>query len=157
MKLKALTEDKEKNLKNRTLRPSPRMGDTAYYRDPFNKVVELKVDYQSFGDAQALYNAQNYYLSKELAETVAKAVRVKQNLLLFARELDRDYLNPPKDGYTISYNGKTEEFELGATGEWSNIGEVVFETEEGAMKAIKKFNKELRWYFTKASYIHGVY
>lgn len=138
----------------RELRPAPKMGDTVYYRDMFNKVQSMKVKYSNFGEAQSLYRARNYFLSKSLAEAVAKAVTIKQDLMEYARSLDKDYSNPPKEGYTISYNSNSGELELGATGYWYSLGEVVFETEEGALSAMKKFKKELIWLFTEADFVH---
>lgn len=136
------------------LRPSPKMGDKAYYRDACNKVQSLKVDYDNFESARALYDAQNYYLSKELAESVARAVRIRQNLFLFAREGDKNPYEAPIAGYTLTFNHDTKEFEVGATGVWTAVGDVVFETEERAWEAAEKMKKDLAWYFTKAKYTH---
>lgn len=145
-------EDKEEQ--RNELRPSPKMGDKAYYRDAYNKVQSFKVGYDNFESARALYDAQNYFLSKELAENVARAVKIRQSLFLFAREGDENPYETPIAGYTLTFNHDTKEFEVGATGVWTAVGDVVFETEERAWEAAEKMKKELTWYFTKAKYVH---
>ena len=52
-------------------------------------------------------------------------------------------------GYTITYNYSLHCLEIGATGNWLAIGDVVFDTEEIARKAINLFATELIWYFTE--------
>jgi hypothetical protein len=39
--------------------------------------------------------------------------------------------------------------EIGATGNWLALGDVVFDTEEIARQAMNKYAVELIWYFTE--------
>jgi hypothetical protein len=52
-------------------------------------------------------------------------------------------------GYTITYNYTMNCLEIGATGSWLAIGDVVFDTEEIARKAMNLYASELIWYFTE--------
>jgi hypothetical protein len=52
-------------------------------------------------------------------------------------------------GYTITYNYELGCLEIGATGNWLALGDMVFDTEEIARKAMNKYASDLIWYFTE--------
>ena len=127
----------------------PQIGHTGYFEDEYNNVAEFDVNEETLDFAQALYRNDNYFSTRETAENTIRADNVCRRLRHFAIS-HRDPTKSMADGgYTITYNYELNCLEIGATGNWLGIGDVVFETEELARQAMNKYATELIWYFTE--------
>ena len=127
----------------------PQIGHTGYFEDEYNKVAEFEVNEETIEFAQALYKNDNYFCTRETAENTVRADNVCRKLRHFAIS-HRDPTKSMADGgYTITYNYELNYLEIGATGNWLAIGDVVFDTEEIARQAMNKYATELIWYFTE--------
>ena len=127
----------------------PELGHTGYFEDEYNEVKEFEVNEETIEFAQALYKNDNYFCTRETAENTVRADNVCRKLRHFAIS-HRDPNKAMADGgYTITYNYQLDCLEIGATGNWLGIGDVVFETEDIARQAMNKYATELIWYFTE--------
>ena len=127
----------------------PQIGHTGYFEDEYNNVAEFDVNEETIDFAQALYKNDNYFSTRETAENTVRADNVCRRLRHFAIS-HRDPTKSMADGgYTITYNYELNSLEIGATGNWLGIGDVVFETEGLARQAMNKYATELIWYFTE--------
>ena len=127
----------------------PQIGHTGYFEDEYNRVSEFEVNEETIEFAQALYKNDNYFCIRETAENTIRADNVCRKLRHFAishRSHDKAMAD---GGYTITQNYVLNCLEIGATGSWLGIGDVVFETEEVARKAMNKYASDLIWYFTE--------
>jgi hypothetical protein len=121
----------------------------GYYEDKFNNVEEFEVTEENMEFAQKLYENDNFFSTRETAENTVRADNVCRMLRHYAINHRSPEANMADGGYTITYNYEQECLEIGATGNWLGIGDVVFETEEVARKAMRKYATELAWYFTE--------
>ena len=127
----------------------PELGHTGYFEDEYNEVKEFEVNEETIEFAQALYKNDNYFCTRETAENTVRADNVCRKLRHYAIS-HRDPNRAMADGgYTITYNYQLDCLEIGATGNWLGIGDVVFETEDIARQAMNKYATELIWYFTE--------
>lgn len=127
----------------------PEIGQMGYYEDEFNDVVEFEVTEDNLEFANKLYENDNFFSTKETAENTVKADNVLRRLRHYAighRATDSVMAD---GGYTITYNYQNQCLEIGATGQWLALGDMVFDTEEIARKAMNKYATELIWYFTE--------
>lgn len=121
----------------------------GYYEDEYNEVSEFEVTEETCEFAQRLYANDNFFSTRETAENTVRADNVLRKLRHFAISHRSSETSMAEGGYTITYNYQRECLELGATGNWLAIGDVVFDTEEIARKAMNKYASELVWYFTE--------
>lgn len=128
---------------------APIIGQKGYYEDEYNAVREFDVTEETKDFAEKLYENDNYFSVKEIAENVVRADNVLRKLRHYAISHRATETNMAEGGYTITYNYNLHCLEIGATGNWLAIGDVVFDTEEIARKAINLFATELIWYFTE--------
>ena len=127
----------------------PELGHTGYYEDEYNDVAEFDVNEKTIEFAQKLYKNDNYFSTFETALNTIRADNVCRRLRHFAIS-HRDPSKTMADGgYTITYNYELNCLEIGATGSWLAIGDVVFDTEQIARQAMNKYATELIWYFTE--------
>ena len=127
----------------------PELGHTGYYEDEYNDVAEFDVNEETIEFAQKLYKNDNYFSTFETALNTVRADNVCRRLRHFAIS-HRDPSKTMADGgYTITYNYELNCLEIGATGSWLAIGDVVFDTEQIARQAMNKYATELIWYFTE--------
>lgn len=127
----------------------PELGHTGYFENEYNEVAEFEVNEETIQFAQALYKNDNYFCTRETAENTVRADNVFRKLRHYAishRNPDRTMAD---GGYTITYNYDLNCLEIGATGNWLAIGDVVFDTEAIARQAMNKYATELIWYFTE--------
>ena len=127
----------------------PELGHTGYFENEYNEVAEFEVNEETIEFAQALYKNDNYFCTRETAENTVRADNVFRKLRHYAishRNPDRTMAD---GGYTITYNYELNCLEIGATGNWLAIGDVVFDTEAIARQAMNKYATELIWYFTE--------
>ena len=127
----------------------PQVGQTGYYEDEFNQVKTFEVTQDTIEFAQKLYENDNFFSTIETAETVVRADNVIRRLRHYAVGHRSNDVAMADGGYTITYNYQDGCLEIGATGNWLAIGDVVFDTEEIARKAMNKYAAELTWYFTE--------
>ena len=127
----------------------PRIGSKGYYEDEFNNVAEFDIDKDTIGFAQKLYENDNFFSTRETAENTVRADNVCRRLRHYAISHRAPDHYMADGGYTITYNYDQDCLEIGATGNWLAIGDVVFDTEEIARKAMAKYATELTWYFTE--------
>ena len=120
--------------------------DDAFSKEP-NKYMEKSNDY----DDIAFKNA-GYYTDEKLAEDNIRADRLLRRLRRFSaihrkNKIDWENSNQTKFGIALDYNDE----ELWVTKRHITrcFGEIHFDTEELARKAIEKFQDDLMWYFTE--------
>ena len=128
----------------------PQVGQTGYYEDRFNEVASFEVTEDSWELAQKLYENDNFFSTEETALNTVRADNVLRRLRHYAISHRATDTNMAEGGYTITYNYQLECLEIGATGNWLALGDVVFDTEDIARKAMNKYATELIWYFTEA-------
>lgn len=127
----------------------PKIGNKGYYEDEFNNVAEFDIDGDTIGFAQKLYENDNFYSTRETAENTVRADNVLRRLRHYAISHRSKDVSMADGGYTITYNYEAECLEIGATGNWLALGDMVFDTEEAARKAMNKYASDLIWYFTQ--------
>jgi hypothetical protein len=128
----------------------PQIGQTGYYEDRFNEVASFEVTEDSWELAQKLYENDNFFSTEETALNTVRADNVLRRLRHYAISHRATDTSMAEGGYTITYNYQLECLEIGATGNWLALGDVVFDTEDIARKAMNKYATELIWYFTEA-------
>lgn len=127
----------------------PQIGQMGYYEDEFNRARSFEVTENTIDFATELYENDNYFSTRETAENTIRADNVCRRLRHYAVSHRAPDTTMADGGYTITYNYEQECLEIGATGSWLAIGDVVFDTEEIARKAMNKYATELIWYFTE--------
>lgn len=127
----------------------PKIGQKGYYEDEFNNVAEFDIDETTFDFAQKLYENDNFYSTRETAENTVRADNVLRRLRHYAISHRATDTVMADGGYTITYNYDLQCLEIGATGSWLALGDMVFDTEEIARKAMNKYATDLIWYFTE--------
>ena len=127
----------------------PKIGNKGYYEDEFNNVAEFDIDEATIDFAQKLYDNDNFYSTRETAENTVRADNVLRRLRHYAISHRASDVSMADGGYTITYNYELECLEIGATGNWLALGDMVFDTEEIARKAMNKYAADLIWYFTE--------
>ena len=127
----------------------PQLGKWGYFENEYNEVSEFMLDEESEGFAQKLYENDNFFSTLETAENTIRADNVCRRLRHYAISHRSPEHYMADGGYTITYNYDQDCLEIGATGNWLGIGDVVFDTEEIAREAMRKYATELAWYFTQ--------
>jgi hypothetical protein len=127
----------------------PKIGQKGYYEDEFNNVAEFDIDESTIDFAQKLYDNDNFYSTRETAENTVRADNILRRLRHYAISHRASDVSMADGGYTITYNYELECLEIGATGSWLALGDMVFDTEEIARKAMNKYAADLIWYFTE--------
>lgn len=128
----------------------PQMGQMGYYENEFNDVQSFEITPETIDFAHKLYENDNFFSTEETARNTVRADNVLRRLRHYAISHRASDTTMADGGYTITYNYQLECLEIGATGSWLAIGDVVFDTEEIARKAMNKYASELIWYFTEA-------
>ena len=127
----------------------PQIGQTGYYEDEFNEVKSFEITEETIDFAQKLYENDNFFSTFEAAENTVRADNVLRRLRHYAISHRATDQTMADGGYTITYNYELECLEIGATGNWLALGDMVFDTEEIARKAMNKYASDLIWYFTE--------
>ena len=128
----------------------PEEGDHFFYEDGLNRVQSGIVNNNSKAQVEMLYEAANCYSSEIIAQNMARGDILIRNLRRFAAETRTNAVAFYENGgYTITYNYQDSCLEIGMTGPWMALGDIIFETEELAREAINKNAEELIWYFTE--------
>ena len=96
------------------------------------------------------YSNANYYNDETLAENNARADKLMRQLRRFAAEnCEEVEWDRTKMHYRISYLCYTDELTTDFGQSRKDFGQIYFDTEENAQKAIDTFKDELIWYFTE--------
>ena len=100
------------------------------------------------------YDTGNYYSDKTIAENNARADRLHRQLRQWQGLNDKAITKKDWKGYdvikyNIDYDYLTNRLLVRWTGRYRKLNVVYFTSEEKAEKAIKVFEDELLWYFTK--------
>lgn len=127
----------------------PQIGQTGYYENEFNDVQSFEITEETLDFAQKLYENDNFFSTKEAAENTVRADNVLRRLRHYAISHRATDQTMADGGYTITYNYQDHCLEIGATGQWLALGDMVFDTEEIARKAMNKYATDLIWYFTE--------
>lgn len=127
----------------------PKVGQMGYYENEFNDVSSFQITEDNLDFAHKLYESDNFFSTEETAKNTVRADNVLRRLRHFAISHRASDTTMADGGYTITYNYQAECLEIGATGNWLAIGDVVFDTEEIARKAMNKYATDLIWYFTE--------
>ena len=127
----------------------PKIGNKGYYEDEFNNVAEFDIDENTIEFAERLYENDNFFSTRETAENTVRADNILRRIRHYAISHRATEVSMADGGYTITYNYELECLEIGATGNWLAIGDMVFDTEEIARKAMNKYAADLIWYFTE--------
>lgn len=107
-------------------------------------------EYGTYGNTA--FETANYYTDEKLAKDNIRADRLLRRLRRFSavnRENKIDWEDSNQTKFSIAFDYDDEE--LWATGRRTigYFGEIYFDTEELARKAIEKFRDDLMWYFTE--------
>ena len=127
----------------------PQIGNMGYYEDKFNEVVAFEITDETIDFAEELYDSDNFFSTEETAKNTVRADNVLRRLRHFAISHRTPNRYMADGGYTITYNYQADCLEIGATGDWLGLGDVVFESEDIARPAMNKFHTDLIWYFTE--------
>lgn len=127
----------------------PQVGQTGYYEDEFNQVKAFEITQDTIEFAQKLYENDNFFSTHETAENTVRADNVLRKIRHYAISHRATETNMAEGGFTITYNYEQGCLEIGATGQWLALGDMVFDTEEIARKAMNKYASDLVWYFTE--------
>jgi hypothetical protein len=112
-------------------------------------VAEFDINDSTIDFARKLYENDNFYSTRETAENTVRADNILRRLRHYAISHRASDVTMADGGYTITYNYELECLEIGATGNWLALGDMVFDTEEIARKAMNKYASDLIWYFTE--------
>ena len=126
----------------------PQIGQTGYYEDEFNEVKSFEITKENIDFAHRLYENDNFFSTLEAAENTVRADNVLRRLRHYAISHRATDQTMAEGGYTIGYNYQDQCLEISATGQWLTLGDMVFDTEEIARKAMNKFASDLFWYFS---------
>ena len=127
----------------------PQIGNMGYYEDKFNEVAEFEITDETIDFAEELYDSDNFFSTEETAKNTVRADNVLRRLRHFAISHRTPNRYMADGGYTITYNYQADCLEIGATGDWLGLGDVVFESEDLARQAMNKYYNDLIWYFTE--------
>lgn len=127
----------------------PKVGQMGFYEDEFNCVVGFEITEDNIDFAQRLYENDNFFSTEETAQNTVRADNVLRRLRHYAISHRATDASMADGGYTITYNYQNQCLEIGATGPWLALGDMVFDTEEIARQAMNKYAAELIWYFTE--------
>lgn len=127
----------------------PQIGQMGYYENEFNDVVGFEITENNIDFAQRLYENDNFFSTEETAQNTVRADNILRRLRHYAISHRATDSVMADGGYTITYNYQRQCLEIGATGPWLALGDMVFDTEEIARKAMNKYATELIWYFTE--------
>ena len=127
----------------------PQIGQMGYYENEFNDVQSFEITDETLDFAQKLYKNDNFFSTREAAENTIRADNVLRRLRHYAISHRATDQTMADGGYTITYNYQDQCLEIGATGQWLALGDMVFDTEEIARKAMNKYASDLIWYFTE--------
>ena len=125
-------------------------GDYFYESVFCNKAAVTTDGYTQLDDVA--FESAGYYIDEKLAEYNIRADRLLRRLRRFSaihrkNKIDWENSNQTKFGIALDYNDE----ELWVTKRHITrcFGEIHFDTEELARKAIEKFQDDLMWYFTE--------
>lgn len=127
----------------------PKVGQFAYYEDAFNNVASFEITEENLPTALELYENDNFFCTEDTAVNTIRADNVIRRLRHYAIIHRKSNTNMAEGGYTITYNYDAATLEIGATGNWLALGDVVFDDEDTARKAMTKYATDLTWYFTE--------
>lgn len=129
----------------------PLVDQTYYYEDAAGRVQSALVSESesSLLQANMLYEVGNCYSSESLAKDIARSNMLIRKLHRFAIEHRTNPICEKKGGYTIMYNYNNKCIEVGLSGTYLSLGDVLFESEDNAREAITENRDELIWYFTE--------
>ena len=127
----------------------PELGRMGYFENEYNEVAEFEINEETMEFARLLYENDNFFSTYETAQNAIRADNVLRRLRHYAISHRTTDTSMAEGGYTITYNYEAGCLEIGATGNWLALGDMVFETEEAARKAINKYATDLIWYFTE--------
>lgn len=127
----------------------PQLGQFGYYENEYNEVSEFEITEETIEFAQTLYKNDNFFSTLETASNTIRADNVCRKLRHYAISHRKGAESMADGGYTITFNYDLGCLEIGVTGNWLAIGDVVFETEQDARNAMNKYASELIWYFTE--------
>lgn len=129
----------------------PEVDSTYYYEDAAGKIKSASVSESenSLHQVQSLYSVGNCYSSESLAKDIARSNMLIRKLHRFAIEHRTNPISEKKGGYTIMYNYVNKCIEVGLSGTYLSLGDVLFESEDNAREAITENRDELIWYFTE--------
>ena len=128
----------------------PEKNENAYYTNMYGKIQKMEYNERNKENIDLLYENVNCYTSAILARNIQRGEKLVRELRRFAVEKRKEPINfLDKGGYTITYNHLRNSLEIGLTGNWVAVGDVVFDDEETAKEAMTLFAEELVWYFTE--------
>lgn len=139
---------------------APEKGRLYFYEDALGRIQTVEANDNSEIQLKLLYDKANCFTSEGIANNMARGnllIRKLRRAAIEAREVPLTFVpsesnnedSPQVGGYTITYNFREKCLEIGMTGSWMVLGEIVFPTEESAQKAINDYTEELIWYFTE--------
>ena len=126
------------------------LGEVYYHLNSYDSVIPIGKQ-STNEDSMLIYNA-NYYSSKEVAESNARADRLMRQLRRFSVEHRENKFNWSDDDqakYVIAYRHESKTFFPKDVYITQNFGAIYFDSAEAACEAIDTFENDLIWYFTE--------
>ena len=123
-----------------------------YLVDIYDNIMRI-TEYNDQDDKQS-YDTGNYYSDRNIAENNARADRLQRCLRQWQAQNDKpismsDWKNDNILKYYVDYDCFNELFFVTYAVRRRSLNNIYFTSEEKAEKAIKVFEDELLWYFTK--------
>lgn len=163
MKAKLIVEGKEFPIEiqdpelQKLLAPQKKTGyervelDERFYSVRADNSIFAPLDGRSL-EHNAYYDTANYYSSRTMAESNARADELMRQLRRFAVEHRKSELNwssTAQNKYYICYDRRDNKFDIDYVLVYKNFGAIYFDTKEVAESALSTFKDELTWYFTE--------
>ena len=126
----------------------PEIGEYAYFEDENGTVASAIYDEKNREKIDDLYDNVKCFSHPAIATHAIRVQVLLRKLRRFAAIHRTAKYDTKVGGYTIMYNYIDGCLEIGATGAYLALGDIIFETEELAWEAINTFGSELTWYFT---------
>ena len=123
-----------------------------YYYVPDDSYGACSFKQEDDSSDDALYEAANYYSSKEVAENNMRADKLMRQLRRFAvlnRKEKLDWNKERQLKYFIIFNHNNLQIYDTPSTVFQELGIVYFDSKETVKKAIEEFHDELIWYFTE--------
>ena len=127
----------------------PDVGEPVFFVNQKNELCSFEVADSNVEEVDALARAVNCYSNEAVARNIMRGDQLLRELRYIAVTTRKNEVDHENGGYSITYNYAKGCLEIGMTGCFSCLGEIVFETEEAARTAMNNYAAELTWYFTE--------
>lgn len=128
----------------------PELGEVGYLIQN-GEVEEVVHTAENDKELRECYNRVELFSHPKIARHALETQVLLRKLRRFASLHRVEEYSPLKGGYTIMYNYGLKCLEVGLTGPYLALGDILFDTEEIAQMAINEYRKDLMKYFTQTT------